>query len=123
MVKSYKNKHVKGISAEKSYDYSTHYLLLSADRTVLCQVTCDQIEGSMNWEEEKPKNKERIFTLYPSQLEKFHKWRKEKDSEVYVGAVGGAYEFIFIPTGIGTISKVRCADGTEIDLTEDDDIG
>jgi hypothetical protein len=54
-------------------------------------------------------------------MEKFDKWRKDNNKnkgEVYVGAAGGAYEFVFIPTGIGTVTKVRCADGEEIDLTD-----
>lgn len=69
---------------------------------------------------------EETFTLSPAKVEKFEKWRKKKNKEkgeVYVGAIGGAYEFVFIPTGIGTITKVRCADGTELDLTEDEDFG
>jgi hypothetical protein len=69
---------------------------------------------------------ETTFTLSPAKMEKFEKWRKAKNKkkgEVYVGAIGGAYEFVFIPTGIGTITKVRCADGEEIDLTEDEDFG
>ena len=49
-------------------------------------------------------------------------YRKAK-GEVYVGAIGGAYEFCFIPTGIGQVKKVKCADGTELDLTTDEDFG
>ena len=129
MFRAFKSKHVKGMTAEKSYEYSTHYLLLSADRTVLCQVPCDQIEeNSANWLEEKKDKeyKERTFTLSPTKVEMFDKWRKKKNKkkgEVYVGAAGGAYEYVFIPTGIGTITLARCADGEEIDLTEDGDIG
>lgn len=70
--------------------------------------------------------KETTFTLSPAKMEKFDKWRKAKNKkkgEVYVGAAGGAYEFAFIPTGLGIITKVRCADGEEIDLTEDEDFG
>jgi hypothetical protein len=59
------------------------------------------------------------FTLSPEQMEKFEKWRKEK-GEVYVGAIGGAYTFCFTPTGLGTIEVVKCADGTELDLTDYD---
>ena len=48
-------------------------------------------------------------------------WRKEKnkkEGEVYVGAIGGAYSFCFTPTGLGNMVVVKCADGTELDLTE-----
>ena len=60
---------------------------------------------------------ERTFVLSPEQMEKYDKWRKEKE-EVYVGAIGGAYTFCFTPTGLGTMVEVKCADGTSLDLTE-----
>lgn len=37
---------------------------------------------------------DRTFSLTPEQMEKFQKWQEEK-GEVYVGAVGGAYTFLF----------------------------
>ncbi len=58
------------------------------------------------------------FKLSQEQFDKYVKWREEKVEEVYVGAVGGAYSFVFTLTGIGDIVKVKCADGTELDLTE-----
>ena len=61
------------------------------------------------------------FTLSAEQVEKYDKWRtkkNKKNGEVYVGAVGGAYTFCFTPTGIGTIESVKCADGSELDLTD-----
>lgn len=64
---------------------------------------------------------DRTFVLSAEQYKKYDEWRKEKNKkkgEVYVGAVGGAYSFCFTPTGIGTLVKVTCADGTELDLTE-----
>jgi hypothetical protein len=67
------------------------------------------------------KHKELTFTLSPEKVKKYEEWSKSK-GEIYVGAVGGAYEFVFIPTGIGTITKVKCADGTELDLTEEEDL-
>ena len=60
------------------------------------------------------------FELTEDQTKKFDDWRKAKPEEVYVGAVGGAYTFCFTPTGIGLIVDVKCADGTELDLTEYD---
>ena len=67
---------------------------------------------------------ERVFSLSPKQIEKFEKWRKKKNKkngEPYVGAIGGSYSFIFIPTSLGTISKVRCVDGNEVDLTDENE--
>lgn len=58
------------------------------------------------------------FELSETQVKKFEDWRKTK-GEVYVGAIGGAYTFEFTPTGIGMLVKVKCADDSEIDLTED----
>jgi len=66
---------------------------------------------------------DRTFTLTAEQMKKFDKWRKaknKKNGEVYVGAIGGAYTFCFTPTGLGTIETVKCADGTELDLTDMD---
>lgn len=68
-------------------------------------------------EEDNPEYK--IFSLSKKEYDKYNAWRKSKE-EVYVGAIGGAYEFCFIPTGLGTIVKVKCADGTELDLTDYD---
>lgn len=65
--------------------------------------------------------KEKIFTLSAEQNKKYDEWRKEKNKkngEVYVGAIGGAYTFCFSPTGLGDMVVVKCADGTELDLTE-----
>jgi len=65
--------------------------------------------------------KEVTFTLSIEQHKQYDEWRKEKnkkEGEVYVGAIGGAYSFCFTPTGLGTMVVVKCADGTELDLTE-----
>ena len=68
---------------------------------------------------------DRTFVLSAEQHKKYDEWRKEKNKkngEAYVGAIvgaiGGAYSFCFTPTGIGTMVVVKCADGTELDLTE-----
>lgn len=42
------------------------------------------------------------------------------EGEIYAGAIGGTTEYIFIPTGIGDICKVRCVCGAELDLTDYD---
>ena len=59
------------------------------------------------------------FELDEEQTAKYEAWRKAK-GEVYVGAIGGAYEFCFTPTGIGQIIVVKCADGTALDLSDMD---
>ena len=59
------------------------------------------------------------FNLTEKQVAKYEAWRKEKGDLIdIVGAVGGAYTFCFTHTGIGIIEKVKCADGTELDLTD-----
>jgi len=70
---------------------------------------------------EEKKYEDKNFILSAAQYKKYDEWRKEKnkkDGEVYVGAIGGAYTFCFTPTGLGDIVVVKCADGTELDLTE-----
>ena len=62
----------------------------------------------------------RTFELTDEQEKKYNEWRKSK-GEIYVGAIGGAYEFCFIPTGLGDILKVKCVDGTELNLTDFND--
>lgn len=57
-------------------------------------------------------------------MKKYDTWRIEKnksEGQVNVGAIGGAYTFCFTPTGLGTITEVKCADGTSLDLTDDFD--
>lgn len=59
------------------------------------------------------------FELSPEQVEKYEKWHKSLKKIDY-GTTGGGYSFIFTPTGLGDIVKVRRDDGQEIDLTEED---
>lgn len=41
------------------------------------------------------------------------------DDELYVGAIGGELTYIFMPTGIGTVIKVReNVTGQELNLTD-----
>lgn len=66
---------------------------------------------------------DRTFILTAKQVEQFDKWRKEKnekEGEVYVGAIGGAYTICFTPTGLGEMVEIKCADGTKLDLTDFD---
>ena len=62
------------------------------------------------------------FKLDESQVERYEAWRKkiEKKNPKYFGAAGGGYSFIFIPTGLGDIVKVRRDDGEELDLSDID---
>jgi hypothetical protein len=74
------------------------------------------------WEDtnkEKPYIRKNIkFELSEEQTFKYNQWRSELKKVDY-GAIGGGFSFIFIPTGIGEIVKVRRDDGQEIDLSED----
>jgi hypothetical protein len=38
----------------------------------------------------------------------------------YSGAIGGAYSYVFTPTGIGIVFKVKCSCGEVLDLTDYD---
>lgn len=48
------------------------------------------------------------------------KYRQE-DGNKYVGAIGGSLTYCFTPTGLGTIIKVKCSCGDEIDVTNYDE--
>jgi len=41
--------------------------------------------------------------------------------EIYVGAIGGALTYEFTPTGLGTITVIRCACSEKLDLTNTDE--
>lgn len=64
------------------------------------------------------------FTLDEVQDKKLDEWLKQHNQECKYyhtqGASGGRLQFIFIPTNIGLITKVRCECGNEIDLTDYD---
>lgn len=71
----------------------------------------------------------RCFGLYMEQDEVIHKWMKEHDQAKhlrpgrktrYAGAIGGAYTYRFTPTSLGTVVKVKCDCGEEIDVTDYD---
>lgn len=62
------------------------------------------------------------FKLSKEQIERFEKWEEEMEfSQTDAGAVGGAYSFIFTPTGVGDFIKIRHISGAELDLTDMDD--
>ena len=65
------------------------------------------------------------FTLDDKQEARLRKWQKHHDCKCreegfgrYAGSIGGADKFIFIPTSIGCITKVRCVCGKEIDFSD-----
>jgi hypothetical protein len=57
------------------------------------------------------------FELDEYQIKKYREWR-ESIPEEYFGAAGGGEQFIFIPTGLGIIVKVKYGNDHEIDLTD-----
>lgn len=57
-------------------------------------------------------------------------WKKKHDEEAHgfttfeqrlktEGVSGGRYTYIFIPTAIGTIGRIRCSCGAEFEFTDD----
>ncbi len=57
------------------------------------------------------------FSLSPEEVAKFKEWRKKFD-HMPQGVCGGVFTFLFIPTTIGTIVKIRHVSGEELDLTD-----
>lgn len=73
-----------------------------------------------------------IFELNAAQMDRLEAWQAEMrlirlqlqgdegDEFVYDGAIGGAYEYVFQPTSIGTFITVReLVTKRELDLTVD----
>ena len=65
-----------------------------------------------------------IFELTDNQLEKIAKWDNPKTGHKCTvnkqGDVSGArLEYIFIPTGLGNVVRVKCDCGAMLDVTED----
>lgn len=58
------------------------------------------------------------FRLSPSQINRVRAWQ-ECLPKLKQTAIGGAYEYIFNPTGIGLFVTCKRCDGHKIDLTED----
>ena len=58
------------------------------------------------------------FKLNDKQLKKISKWM-EKRGESNRGTIGGRYEYIFVPTSLSVVEKVRDTyNGEELDVTE-----
>lgn len=60
-----------------------------------------------------------LFELSEAEVLTFHQW-KENLPEIEEDVFGKefCYEFIFYPTGLGMIKRIRRMDGFEIDLTD-----
>jgi hypothetical protein len=69
------------------------------------------------------------FYLSTEELKKANEWMESHDKEKHIpkgktfrysGAIGGAYTWCFTSTSIGTVTKLKCSCGDEIDLTDYD---
>ena len=54
------------------------------------------------------------FTLNKEQYDRYIRWR----GDLPKGENNPGFTFVFIPTGIGVITRIIRADGHELDLTE-----
>lgn len=63
------------------------------------------------------------FSLTPQQSEEVNNWlEKHECKQIDAGAIGGAFSYIFTPTGLGVIEKIRCNICLEIlDVSEYDE--
>ena len=60
------------------------------------------------------------FELTDEQLRKMYAWRRNHE-DVYEGAIGGRYIFMFTPTSLGIVTKVKdVVTESEIDLSDYD---
>jgi len=60
------------------------------------------------------------FELDKTEIEKFQSWKKkQKEIDPHIATAGERWTFMFTPTGLGTIIKVKDELlGDEIDLTD-----
>lgn len=68
------------------------------------------------------------FSLTPEQVEKYLAWNEAHKTECKyfnkaegrytTGSIGGRVSFEFSSTGLGTVTRAKCACGKEIDLTD-----
>jgi len=79
--------------------------------------TIQTSEGMISVEDVE-KGKYRLFAIDEKAIKKYNAWLK-KQPKINLGAAGGETEFVFIPTGLGTIILARY-NGKEIDLTDFD---
>lgn len=73
-----------------------------------------------------------MFHLTDEQAQEIKDWRKTHkcklrtdshgvEGEIYVGAIGGAIQYCFTPTGLGTLVTVKCACGESHDVSDTED--
>ena len=63
-----------------------------------------------------------FFQLDKNQIKKLEKeYTEHKCTVNNTGAIGGKITFSFTPTDLGTVVKVKCACGFEVDLTDYED--
>jgi hypothetical protein len=89
-----------------------------------------RMEAFLKKEAEKPRKEytdyRMCFGLYKEQIEEANAWREqhEKDKHAgktpYAGAIGGAYGWKFIGTGLGEIAIFYCMCGEEVNVTDFD---
>lgn len=63
-----------------------------------------------------------MFELDKEQVRELINWKKtHKCSDGYMGVIGGQYDYIFSPTGLGCICEVKCNYcSSYINLTDSD---
>lgn len=65
-----------------------------------------------------------MFGMTESESKKLHEWSVEHDKTCPLkynqGAIGGRTTYCFTPTSLGTVVKVKCACGEEIDISDYD---
>lgn len=93
-------------------------MIKGENMSVTFEVTDEQEKKIEEWREKlKPKILDELRKELGNQFDVL----TEKGELPYYGAIGGGLEYIFIPTGLGTITKVReCITKEEIDLTDYD---
>lgn len=64
-----------------------------------------------------------MFELGKDELKELNRWEADHNKTcIYAnpmnqGAIGGRFTYSFTPTGLGVISKIDCACGESVDLT------
>ena len=65
-----------------------------------------------------------MFSLTEQETKDLKKWLKKHDEKCKFkdqhkqGAIGGRITYMFTPTSLGVITRVKCACGKEADLTD-----
>lgn len=72
----------------------------------------------------KIKGESLMFDLNKEQIKKYNDWLEEHDKScsftngMNQGAIGGWRTYTFTRTSLGTVSKIKCACGEEVDVTD-----